>query len=151
MKNMLFVSLAFLSGGLFGGRPAFINPTGTYLLKGEVKNSKIVGHSGELRVQLLDTNTIALSFYLNRGYPGYESGAFMDTLYYDDNRAVFGPANDSSCSIYFQFGERSVEVYQAMTDPHSSCGFRPGVIIPAVFGKTSDEAPVIQDLSLHGI
>jgi hypothetical protein len=162
MKSIFFLSLALLSGGVFSGDssfpressipgdPTFINPTGTYLLKGTVKNSKIVGHSGELRVRLLDTTTIAITFYLNKGYPDYESGSVMDTLTYADNRAVFQPSNDSSCSIYFAFKERSVEVFQAMTDPHSSCGFRPGVIVPAMFGKTSDEVPVIQDLSLHG-
>ena len=157
MKNILFLSF-FLVGqslvidnsGDFFRVPAFINPTGTYILKGEVKNSKIIGHYGELRVRLLDSNVIALCFYVNKGYPNYEFGSLIDTLSYDGNRTIFRPANDSSCDIYFAFELRSVEISQVLTDPYSGCGFRPGVIIPAVFEKTSSDVPVIQDLSVHG-
>jgi hypothetical protein len=150
MKNILYLSLFLFGGGLLTDSPAFIDPTGTYLLKGEVKDSKIVGHYGELRVRLLDSNSIALSFYVNKGYPNYEYGSLMDTLRYEDNHATFKPANDSSCAIYFAFELWSVAISQALTDPRSGCGFRPGVLIPAVFGKTSSDVPVIQDLSSHG-
>jgi hypothetical protein len=150
MKNIFFLLLSLLGGGFRNNRPAFINPTGTYLEKGEVKSNRIVGHYGELRVRLLDTGTIALSFYVNKGYPNYESGSVVDTLGYEDNRAIFKPANDSSCEIYFAFDLRSVTISQTLTDPHSGCGFRPGVIIPAIFEKTSSDVPVIQDQSLHG-
>jgi hypothetical protein len=70
MKNIIFPALLLLNGGLFSGSPDFVNPTGTYILKGEVKNSKIIGHYGELRVCLLDSSTIALCFFVNKGYPG---------------------------------------------------------------------------------
>jgi hypothetical protein len=158
MKNILFLSLFLAGQRQFAGSggdsltksPDFIDPTGTYLEKGEVKNSKIVGHYGELRVRLLDSSTIALSFYVNKGYPNYEFGSLMDTLSYEDNRASYKPTNDSACAIHFAFGLRSVEIFQELTDPHSECGFRPGVMIPAVFEKTSSDVPVIQDLSVHG-
>jgi hypothetical protein len=151
MKKFLILPLFFFFGSpLTAITQDFVNPTGTYLLKGESKNSQIVGHYGELRVRLLDTNTIALAFYFNKGYPGYESGSFTDTLHYYDNRAVYKPAADSSCSMYFSFDSRSVELDQSISDPHSNCGFRPGVIIPVVVTKTSTETPVIQDLSVQG-
>jgi len=158
MKNILFLSIFLLgqslfadsSGGFLTNSPAFINPTGTYLEKGEVKNRKIVGHYGELRVRLVDTGTIALCFYVNKGYPDYESGSLVDTLRYEDNHAIYAPAGDSSCTVYFSFQLRSVEVSELLTNPHSGCGFRPGVMIPAVLEKTSSDIPVIQDLSLHG-
>ncbi|HTR31197.1 MAG TPA: hypothetical protein VMH27_18125 [Puia sp.] len=150
MKNILFLSFFFLGQGQLGVDPDFINPTGTYLLKGEVKNSKIIGHYGELRVRLMDTNRVALSYYVNKGYPGYESGSFIDTLYYEDNRAIYKPINDSSCAIYFVFQDRSVEISQEVADLHSGCGFGPGVMIPAILEKTSSEIPVIQDMSPHG-
>jgi hypothetical protein len=150
MQNILLVSLFLLAGGPSAVEPDFINPTGTYLLKGEVKNSKIIGHYGELRVRLLDSGTVAICYYVNKGSPNYEFGSLMDTLHYDDNRAIYKPANDSACAIYFAFGWKSVEVFEALSDPHSGCGFSPGVIIPAVLEKTSSDVPVIQDLSLHG-
>jgi hypothetical protein len=150
MKNLLYLPLLLISGSLSTGGPAFINPTGIYLLKGEVKNNKIIGHSGELRVRLLDTITVAICLYLNKGYPGYESGAIIDTLHYADNMVVYTPAGDSSCSIYFAFGVRTVEMFESLTDPHSGCGFLPGVVVPSIFDKTSSDIPVIQDLSVRG-
>ena len=128
----------------------FVDPTGTYLLKGEVKNGVIVGHSGELRVRLLDAGRVAMCLYVNKGYPGYESGSLLDTLRYVDNRIIYTPANDSSCSVFFAFDLRTVEVYQLLSDPHAGCGFGPGVLIAAVFDKTSAEIPIIQDLSRRG-
>ena len=150
MKNIFFLSLLLLSGGPPPDRTAFVNPTGTYLQKGEVKKGRIVGHYGELRIRLLDTGTVALSFYVNKGYPNYEFGSLMDTLRYENNRAIYKPANDSSCAIYFSFELRSATISQVLTDPHSGCGFSPGVIIPAIFEKTSSDIPVIQDQSPHG-
>jgi hypothetical protein len=150
MQKLIFLSLTLLFGRTFSDHPEFIDPTGTYLLKGEIKNSKIIGHYGELRVRLLDTITVALCFYVNKGSPGYESGSLMDTLQYVDNRVVYKPSNDSSCVIYFAFLSKSVEISKALTDPHSGCGFSPGVMIPAVLEKTSSDAPIIQDLSERG-
>lgn len=136
--------------GLAARSPTFINPTGTYLLKGKVNKSRIVGSFGELRVHLLDSGTIALTFYLNKGYPGYESGALLDTLHYKENFAIYRPMNDSTCAIHFSFEYWSVSVSEELSDPHSGCGFRPGVMVAAVFDKTSSDIPVIQDLSSHG-
>jgi hypothetical protein len=150
MKNIFFLTFSLLSGGHILDSPAFIDPTGTYILKGEVKNSKIISHYGEIRVRLLDSNTVALCFYINKGYPGYESGSLVDTLRYEENRATYHPANDSSCAIYFAFDWRSAAISKELSDPHSGCGFRPDVMVPAVFDKTSSEIPVIQDLSQHG-
>ncbi|HEV3326920.1 MAG TPA: hypothetical protein VG052_15000, partial [Puia sp.] len=94
--------------------------------------------------------TVAICLYLSKGYPGYESGAFTDTLHYGDNTVVYTPAGDSSCSIYFAFDVRTVEMFESLTDPHSGCGFLPGVLVPSIFEKTSSDIPVIQDFSPRG-
>lgn len=130
--------------------PDFINPTGTYKLIGLVKKNRITGHSGELRARLLNRHTVAVCFYIDKGYPGYESGAFTDTLAYEDNCMSFFPGSDSSCYVFFSFGTTTVEIMQVYTDPHSSCGFGPGVLAPAIFQKSSGDIPVIQDMSQHG-
>jgi hypothetical protein len=150
MKSLFLLSFLLLSRALSMSGQNFIDPTGTYLLKGEVKNGMIVGHSGELRVRLLDAGRVAMCLYVNKGYPGYESGFLLDTLSYADNRFIYTPATDSSCSIYFAFDPRAVEVYQLLSDPRAGCAFGPGVLIAAVFDKTSAEIPVIQDLSKRG-
>ena len=150
MRNFFCLLLLLFDGGIPTSHEPFINPTGTYLLKGEVRKNKIVGHSGELRVRLLNANTVAMCLYLNKGEPGYESGFLLDTLHYGDNQCVYIPANDTSCAIYFVFAVNSVEIYQALSNPQGGCGFRPGVLEPAVFDKTSDDIPVIEDLSGRG-
>jgi hypothetical protein len=150
MRSLFYLPLFLLSASLFGDRLILIDPTGTYLLKGEVRKNKIVGNSGELRVRLLNMNTVAMCLYLNKGDPDYESGFLLDTLHYGGNQCVYIPAADTSCAIYFVFAVKSVEIYEATSNPQAGCGFRPGVLKPAVFDKTSSDIPVIEDLSGRG-
>jgi hypothetical protein len=129
--------------------PKFIDPTGTYLLKGETKKNKIVGHSGEIRIKLLDTQTVAMTFFICKGFPNYETGSFIDTLSYTDNKVMYKPPADSGCTIAFWFDDLSAETQQYFTNPRSACGFGPGVMKSTVFEKRSSEIPIIQDLSVR--
>ncbi|HEY4063170.1 MAG TPA: hypothetical protein VGM30_14790 [Puia sp.] len=151
MKSLFIAALLILLWSFLAPDPVFIDPTGTYVLTGFVKKNRITGHSGELRVRLLDRRTVAVCFYINKGYPGYESGAFADTLDYVDNKISWSPSKDSSCLIVFFFAEHLVEVREIYSDPHSGCGFGQGVVVPAIFNKSSSDIPVIQDLSAHGV
>lgn len=150
MISLCCLPLLLLIGTLFSDQQIFINPTGTYLLKGEVRKNKIVGHSGELRVRLLNVSTVVMCLYLNKGEPGYESGFLLDTLQYRDNQCIYIPAGDTSCAVYFVFAVKSVEIYETLSNPKGGCGFRPGVLEPAIFDKTSADIPVIEDLSGRG-
>lgn len=147
----LFLLVLFGIGPIFpSADPDFINPTGTYTLTGIVRNNRVIGHSGELRVRLLSPDKVAVCFYMNKGYPGYESGAFMDTLAYEENRVFYTPASDTGCSVLFCFLPRTVEIIKIYSDIHSGCGFGQGVLAASILDKTSSELPVIQDLSGHG-
>jgi hypothetical protein len=150
MKSLFILSIALLTRSSPPGTPDFIDPTGTYTLTGTVKNNRVTSHSGELRVRLIDRHKAAVCFYINKGYPGYESAAFLDTLQYEDNRLTYTPAQDTTCSVLFDFLPRAVEVIRLVSDPRCGCGFAPGVFIPATFDKSSNAIPVIQDLSAHG-
>jgi len=144
--------LTFCGGAVPSKRiPAFIDPTGTYTLTGKVKRNRVVGHSGEMRVELLDSGRVAISFYMNKGYPNYESGSFIDTLTYDEDMARYSPSCDSTCTMIFWFTDKSMELRGLYTDPKSSCGFVSGVMRAAIFEKTSGDRPIIQDLSAHGV
>jgi hypothetical protein len=153
MKRLFIIPAVILCQGLLssGIAPQFINPTGTYTLTGKVKNHHVLGHSGEIRVEMLDSGRIALSVYINKGYPNYEAGSLMDTLPYDENVARYHPSRDSTCTIIFHFYPKTVEILGLYDDPHSACGFTAGVMAAAIFDKTSADKPVIQDLSAHGI
>jgi hypothetical protein len=128
----------------------FVDPTGTYILKGNVKKNNITGHFGELRVHMLDSQTVAFCFYLSSGYPDYSAATMLDTLYYEDNSIHLQPKHDSTCSLVLTFTAHSADLMKVYRDPASSCGFAPGVIIPATLHKISSEVPVIQDFSIRG-
>jgi len=146
MKPVLFLSL--LLPGILStvNNETFINPTGTYTLKGEVQNNKVVTHSGEIRVKLLGPELLTLCFFIDKGYPGYESGSLLDTLRYEDNAAVY-VSRDSGCMLRFYFKVNGVELVHIFAQNKSDCGFPAGVLTGAFFRKTSSGVPVIQDLS----
>jgi len=127
--------------------PGFIDPTGTYILKGNVKKNNITGHFGELRVRLLDSETVAFCFYLSSGYPDYSTATILDTLHYEQNSIRLQPNRDSTCSLVLTFSQSSVDLMKVYKNPATGCGFTPGVIVPATLRKTSSEIPVILDFS----
>ncbi|SRR5258708_2937247 len=146
MKIFFFLSL--LLPGLLpsDNNQTFIDPTGTYILKGEVRDNKVTSHSGEIRVKLLGHELLTLCFFIDKGYPGYESGSFLDTLSYEDNAAVYS-SRDSSCMLRFAFKQGGVEMIHIFAQNSNDCGFAPGVLTGAFFRKASSGVPVIQHLS----
>src|SRR5580693_8201165 len=108
-----------------------INPTGTYILKGKLEKNIIKGHNGEIRAKLLSENKLALSFYLDKGFPNFESASFKDSFNYFDNRINYHSPTDTDCIITFIFTETSVETFFVHSNPQCACGFENGVIIPA--------------------
>ncbi|MDO6433697.1 hypothetical protein Q4E93_24005 [Flavitalea sp. BT771] len=158
MRRLFIIPILFLSQGLLFGAAAqdltgsgFVNPTGTYTLTGTVRKNRVMGHSGEVRVVLLDSSRVAISFYINKGYPNYEAGSMIDTLKYNEDMARYTPSCDSTCTMIFWFSDKAMELRGLYSNPNSSCGFANGVMTAAIFIKTSRDKPVIQDLSAHGI
>ncbi|MBS1596867.1 MAG: hypothetical protein JST75_01480 [Bacteroidetes bacterium] len=146
-----FLLLMMVCSAFIKSNSDFVDPTGTYILKGNIEKNKIVSHYGEIRVKLLTLDKVAICFYINKGYPGYESISFMDTLMYDDNHFVrYKPSLYADCTVLFLFSNRNAEIQQVYTDPRSGCSFGKGILISTVFKKFSSEQPVIQDLSIHG-
>jgi hypothetical protein len=129
----------------------FVDPTGTYVLKGEITKNKIMGHSGEIRVKLLESSKVAVSFYINKGYPDYAAGSFTDTLLYRENEARWTPSAFPDYTILIAFKPRAAETMQLFDGEEPRSSFGQGVMVSAVFEKSSDDEPIIQDLSAHGI
>jgi len=152
MKSLFILIALTLSRSLFASESdtIVIDPTGTYTLTGTTKKNQIIDHSGEIRVQLLDSQRIAICFYISKGSPGYESGFFMDTLPYYDNFARYTPPSDTDCTIVLHFYPKAVEIMQLYSDPTCTCGFKPGVMFAAYFKKSSSDKPVIGDFSTRG-
>jgi hypothetical protein len=137
------------------GRPAkcqvFIDPTGTYRLKGKVQGGVLTGHSGEIRAKLLNPTRVAISFFIDQGYPQYGTGSFVDTLTYHDNQAEYRPPSDKDCTIIIFFRMKEAEVCQSLLNPRCGCGFAGGVMTSGTFRKSSGDPPLIQDMSAGGI
>lgn len=128
-------------------RDVFINPTGTYVLKGEKYRGEIRGNYGEVRIKLLDDSTLAISMYGNKGYPDYSSASFTDTMVYVDNRAAHLSKSDPSCQLVFAFDQDGLNIKQIYTDPSSTCGFEKGAMPLGFIAKYSSDIPIIQPLA----
>lgn len=148
-KILFFIFLACTSQFCFGqpSRDVFINPTGTYLLKGEKYRHEIKGNYGEIRVKLIGDSIVAVAMYSNNGYPEYTSASFTDTMVYNDNKAIYHSKADPSCQMIFAFDTDGLSIKQVYTDPASTCGFEKGVMPLGFVSKYSSDTPVIQLIS----
>lgn len=126
------------------GSAPFLDPTGTYVLKGSTHREHIIGHFGEIRVKLLEPQRIALSLDINKGYPHYESAFFSDTLDYLQNSAHLRSPADTQCTISFHFNQQQAVMTLVYSNPRCSCGFDKGVLVAARFAKYSNDVPVIR-------
>lgn len=128
-------------------RDGIIDPTGTYVLKGEKYKGEIKGNHGEVRIKLLRDSLVAITMYSNKGYPDYTSASFTDTMEYANNRAIYFSKTDASCQMVFAFDSNGLEIKQVYTDPASTCGFEKGTIPLGYIEKYSSAVPIIQRLS----
>lgn len=127
--------------------PPLIDPTGSYMLDSDttVKDGEIYGYFGEIKVKPLSKNRIVVRLSVNKGAPSYNSGSFIDTLKYEDNKAIYTPEDDSTCKIQFSFAVVGVTVTQEQKDPNFGCGFGHGVFADGFYKRTSMEIPVIEE------
>jgi hypothetical protein len=149
-KKKCFLALALILVTVLSyGQNSYVNPTGSYILKGKkLKNDERANH-GEVHVILIDNNRLAISFYYNKGYPSYNSGSFVDTLDYVDNKAVYTydeperPTSD--CKLTFTFHNKKVAIIHEAEDYNYSCGFGMGVVASGIMLKTSAKVPEIKE------
>ena len=150
MNKTIFLLLFFCVAHLSYNQPSrnvFIDPTGTYVLKGEKYKGEIKGNYGEVRIKLLSDSLLAITMYSNKGYPDYTSASFTDTMVYTNNKAVHYSKSDPSCQLVFAFDTDGLDIKQIYTDPASTCGFEKGAIPFGFIAKYSSAIPIIQPLS----
>src|ERR1051326_1077732 len=120
MKSYLVtIFFIFIFGNLKPGQTKtaktaeFIDPTGSYKLqlKTKKRDGDVYGYFGDIHVKLLDHSKIAMSFYICSGAPAYNSGAFVDTLHYKENTAVYRDSDSNKgCTVTFKFNRKSVNI-----------------------------------------
>ena len=147
MKQILTMTLVILLTS-FIVQTNYIEPTGTYQLdsKSEKRNGDIYGYSGQIQVKKLSSDKIAMTFEVNKGAPSYNSGSFVDTLIYKDNKAIYiDVESDSTCKITFDFGKKGVNVKEETADYNSGCGFGHAVVADGFYKRTSNKTPILTE------
>ena len=124
------------------------NPTGTYKFEGKTKirDGETFGYFGEIKVKLIDTSRLAMSFYICKGAPSYNSGSFVDTLDYKQNIAVYKDHDhlQSACTVSFTFSKKKIEIKESANYEYGTC-WGHGVAAFGSFKKVSNNIPVITD------
>lgn len=127
----------------------YIEPTGTYKLNNiyKRKDGDVYGYSGEIQVKKIDSEKIIISFGVNKGAPSYNSGSFVDTLLYKENRAIYtDPESDSTCKITFNFDKKGITVREETADYNFGCGFGHAVVADGFYKKVSKKVPILINL-----
>src|ERR1700709_2026890 len=127
--NYCFVSLCCMIAVTSHLLQLSLDPTGTYILKGDTKNNIVVNSSGEIRIKLLDDGRVAFCLFVTAGYPAEASASFVDTLIYDDNTVRYSPSGDAGCALIFSFSPHAVELSENYGDEHG-CSFGRGALVP---------------------
>jgi hypothetical protein len=126
----------------------YIDPTGTYDLDSKTtkKGNDTYGYFGQIQIKALSTSKIVMTFFVCKGAPSYNSGSFVDTLDYQDNKAIYtDPELDKSCAITFDFNEKNVTVKEKTDNYNFGCGFGHAVVADGIFKKTSSKVPLLKD------
>jgi hypothetical protein len=149
-QPIVIVILGFLLTSFIIQKTPWIDPTGTYTLDNKTtkKNGEIYGYSGQIQVKKITSEKIVMTFGVNKGAPSYNSGSFVGTLNYMDNRAVYGNAEfDSTCQIIFDFDKKGVTVKEKTADYNSGCGFGHAVVADGFYKRIYNKPPVLRDPS----
>jgi hypothetical protein len=127
-----------------------LNPTGTYNLNlvYKIKNGDKYGYFGSIKIKRIKDSSLAMSFFVCKGAPSYNSGSFVDTVIYRGNNIIkYTPFEfDSSCVLTFKFITKGIMVYQQADNINNACGFGHGVAANDLFyKKVSSKIPIIKD------
>ena len=103
------------------------------------------GYFGDLKVKLLNDSTIAVTLYVCKGAPSYNSGILWDTIVLKKNTAIYIPKDETTCKITFLFKNNGIIVTQKQSNLNFGCGFGQGVFADGFYKKVSSKIPVIKD------
>jgi hypothetical protein len=149
MKPATFLIALFLTLSSFSIQTTYIDPTGTYVLDSKTtkKDGEVYGYTGKIQVKKLGSSKIIMTFVVNKGAPSYNSGSFVDTLNYKNNRSIYTNTEaDSTCKITFDFNKRGVDVREETADYNHGCSFGHAVVANGFYKRISSKISVLRDL-----
>jgi hypothetical protein len=130
----------------FNIQHSYVDPTGTYKLKNRInkKKGEIYGYFGQIQVKKINAEKIVMTFEVNKGAPSYNSGSFVDTLIYKENKAIYRDTqSDSTCKIIFNFDKKGIIVIEETANYNWGCGFGHGVVADGFYKKSSSKPPIL--------
>jgi hypothetical protein len=148
IQILLYIVILAANCQVINAQNKAIDPTGTYILDNKpiIIEKETYGYAGLIQVKTLTGNKILMTFSINKGAPGYNSGSFIDTLIYLNNKAVYTiPEVDKSCQVSFTFTENGVTVKEKTADYNSGCGFGHAVVADGFFKKVSSVKPILRN------
>ena len=125
----------------------YINPTGSYELDGKsyVKDGDTYGRFGEIQIKKLSDDKVVITFYVCNGAPSYNSGSFVDTLEYKNNKVIFTePIYDPGCEIRFTFSDSGIVAVEKTENFSFGCGFGHSAYADGFYRRISSEDPVLK-------
>ena len=152
LLQLLILQVHLSSNAQIRSKANFINPTGSYKLNGRTvkKNGETYGYFGDIKVKLLANSRIAITLFVCKGAPSYNSGTIWDTLHYQNNKAIYlTPEDDSTCKITFTFKKTGIFINQQQANLNFGCGFGHGVFADGYYKKISSKIPVIDDPAVN--
>ena len=153
--RIAFILVCFFMSSVVNAQstPKFIDPTGAYKLqaKARMKDGDKYGWFGDIKVKLLDSHRIAMSFYICKGAPGYNSGSFVDTLVYRNNTAIYKDTFDlkKGCTVIFKFQGKFIQLDETAHYNLGTC-WGHGVLAFGPYKKYSSRVPEIKDPLVDG-
>ena len=146
MRLTILISVLFLTS--FDLKTKYIDPTGTYRLgcKTVRRIKEKPGYSGKIQVKKISSEKIIMTFEVTKGSPSYNSGSFIDTLNYNNNKSIYStPEFDSTCLITFEFNKKGVIVKEETEDYNYGCGFGHAVVASGFYKRISNKAPILTE------
>jgi hypothetical protein len=146
MRKIILLLISYIILNSFVFQKTYIDPTGTYQLDSKTtkKKGEIYGYSGQIQVKKISFEKIVMTFGVNKGAPSYNSGSFVDSLNYKDNKSIYtDPESDSSCIITFEFDKNGVTVIEKAADYNSGCGFGHAVDANGFYKRISSKTPIL--------
>ncbi len=145
------VAFALLTHSAKGQTNTFVNPNGVYKYGGKTykKDGEIYGYFGTIKVFLLDSNKVLVSFYVCKGAPSYNSGSFVETLNYSNNQAVYrGDTTmaELTCRLTFHFTPKGIAAELFSGNPNWACGFGHAVDAQGFYKRVKGKLPTKEEI-----
>ena len=127
-----------------------IFPEGKYILYIKRENNKpeLNPPNGRIEISKINDSIFTIKLRYVGAAPAKNLGIIQDQIKIIDNKAIYQPKDDSTCSISFVFFKNSVKIVQQSTSSAFACGFGRNVHIDGEYIKLKENPTIKPKTSL---